>query len=240
MSALTLVSAAAACGETSIRIAEDDCLQAELAAQEASVDAGMPRWRPPGTSGFGNSFISDAPRIAGDMGAFRRLKPTRLPFAGVCAVREQVRTNHAGRALVEEGRLLVQTRGRRVYVVPTSRGDVCSYLEPQGIPDCSGYFRGQPRLYAFYHYDDGLPLARRRLVVFGFVPDKVREVSVLVRCRPYAAVTANGGFYYERRGQSASEVNGFVYRLRNGEVKRRTYGVSRLKGSRQYVRACSH
>jgi len=212
---------AAACGETGGKVSKPDCDTVEAETYEAAEAAGVPTWGPPGASGGGEqTFVSEVPRIADDMGALRRLKPTRLPLAGICVVREDVQTNHAGRPLFKRARLLVATRGRRVYAVPTSDGDVFSYLEPQGISIGSGTLNGVPRLYSFYHYDDGRPHFQRRLVVFGLVPDKVRQVNVLVRCRPYAAVTANGGFYYERRGQSASDISGFVYGLRGGKVQR--------------------
>jgi hypothetical protein len=236
---IVIVSAvAAACGESSIELATTTCLTAEAAVEEASAEAGVPAWGS-GASGAGDLLISHEARIADDMGALRRLEPNALPLAGVCAVKDLARANRAGRVLVEEARLLVETEGRRVYVVPTSHGDVCGYLDPQGIPNCSGFFRKQPRLYPFYYYDDGLPRAQRRLVVFGLVPDKVRQVNVLVRCRTKRAVTANGGFYYEGRGASAKDLNGFVFRLRNGTAKRQTFGVTRLEGTRRFVRACS-
>jgi hypothetical protein len=104
-----------------------------------------------------------------------------------------------GRALLDQSRLVIANAGSRnvdIYLVPTTKGFVCSYIvDPTG--ELAGGLGGCDHALAPEGYTVGMSGTEHRLEVEGLVEDSVRRVEVEVWGRPVEAEVAGNAYHLD-------------------------------------------
>jgi hypothetical protein len=146
---------------------------------------------------------SNAPPLVGQLSVFSRPRRTTdaVPRDTVELVERAAlaREEFEGRAFLDQSRLVIANAGSRnvdIYLVPTTKGFVCSYVVDP-TDEFAGGLGGCDHALAPKGYTVGMSGTEHRLEVDGLVADSVRRVEVEVWARLVEAEIAGNAYYLD-------------------------------------------
>jgi hypothetical protein len=146
---------------------------------------------------------SNAPPLVGQLSIFSRPRRTTdaVPRDAVGLVEPAAlaREEFEGRALLGQSRLAIANAGTRnvdIYLVPTTKGFVCSFVVDP-TDEFAGGLGGCDHSLSPEGYTVGMSGTEHRLEVEGLVEDSVQRVEVEVWGRPVEAEFAGNAYYFD-------------------------------------------
>jgi hypothetical protein len=172
-------------------------------AVDADGDARGWAWSTVGWSVSSDSSESDTAPLVGQLSVFSR---PRRPADAIPRLALELAESHGldreafeGRALIDQSRLAIANAGSRnvdIYLVPTTKGFVCSYVVDP-TDEFAGGLGGCDHALAPEGYTVGMSGTEDRLEVEGLVDDSVQRVDVEVWGRLIDAEVAGNAYHLD-------------------------------------------
>lgn len=127
------------------------------------------------------------------------------------------RPDNPGRAIVGSIRLIASglgSEGRALYVLRTDRGRICGGLVGAAGGCFEGFTADSPVNWTVGGSEAG------PTTVFGFAPDRVASISIVVGDRLIPARLTNNGFYAEVDGAAPGALDALEIGFTNGTITR--------------------